>query len=1108
MSYQPKTSLVSAHDNSADLSLKDSASNASPSPTSSVGIDSADKAQDYIQSVAQKILSGSSTQDPPALPVSQRDVYVKALGESVVLHVQRLVEDSIEEMIDKRAYFRERDVCKTALRKAQRRVDEKTLEKKEFVDCVEWVVSRRPLVSIGTTGYLTTQEMWDMENLMLDLANEKNDIYIQPQDVFDRAIARKKGISEEQTAATAAAALSPNRITVIEGSAGAGKSFTMEAVKEIYQEMGYEVMGTALGWSAAKVLGDSAKIEDDKCVAIAGLTEGWLRARAHGVDPFTKPTLLIVDEAGMVGTRHMSIILEETRRSKFPVKVVLTGDSLQVIPVNAGAALETIIAWHGTVRINTIRRQFQPSHRKAVYRFSQKHSGPALHTFLQQECFRWCKDKDMLLNRVAQDYISYRVANPNKKALVLALANKDVLELNFRIRAAFRKLGLIGQEDILLKVNNGVESFEAQFSVGDEVLLRANDKNMMVYEIDPKKSPLRPDTWKPKRLGVFNRNAGRIVGIRRSRDPLGSYDLTIDLGGDVPGRVVVNTETFGKTAHSEVPGLPLIHNYAGTVYGSQGQTVSHVFLIDSPRMDFRLAYVGMSRHKEGVEVYLDETDLHRRLDQVSQKRQSMEHRLQMKAQGKSMDDAVVTLGRYTRQEMLRAVALTWGKHSENLTAVMMENMRRRPKNILAKEAENQAKVEPASLKETIIDFIPEYNRSYPTVDVEKILALPDPLVESELVRPSDVEENRKKYVASLLPLDVDATPLPQPSRKVETRRDHVAQLPRSTQETEKGFFHHAVMSLKERFKHKPEATEEKATPVELPKGPLRQQDASNPFADVEGIDPSVKVEGEEELTESVLERLNRWLNPKPQVDIPYRAESSLCGRVIYPPSDPDFEKDCREKEIPDPRPHFISFEGVPVVANVEGGPDSEWVSSKRFDMWDVGRHGEPRILAKSAQGHVVARYRFNGECVVGEGFPPVCVNRHGTSETPVYIVAGPKEWFWLRQTMEEKFKDTPEKIPHCIWAAKDVDWGLFAGALRRSQKVVIVRSKMDDRQTQWACDLQHILNHRFKVSSMVSPALPEGATPTEGLGTRASPPVIEIQAMPTSPSPSSSPPKI
>ena len=1001
----------------------------------------------------------------------QRKEFVKLFGVDVVLHSENLVEKTIGRITENAAFFRDQKVIDRALDRAQKEMDPKVLEKKEFVELIKFIVEQhhyKPadaaaapyhFIPLGSTGAYTTAEMWQMENLMLDLAGETDNVYIQPTSVVEAAIARKKGISDEQIQAVHAACLSPKRVTVIEGTAGAGKSFTMEAVKETYIDMGFDVMGTALGWAAAKVLGESAKLEDENCKAIEGLTRSWLAARANGADPFQGPTLLIVDEAGMVGTRHMAIILEETKRSRYPVKVVLTGDSLQVIPVNAGNALEAIIEFHGTTRIDTIRRQHQPSHRRAVKRFSERQSGLSINTFMQQECLHWCKDKDTLLNMVVRNYVSYRLANPDKKSLVLTLSNKDVLELNHRIRAAYKKLGLIGGDDIPLTVNNGIDVFDCNFSVGDEVLLRANDKNMIIYDIDPSKSPLQEETWKAKRLGVFNRNSGRIVAIRRSQKPIGSYDFVIDLGGDTPGRVIVNSKKFKSP---EKDGMPMIHNYAGTIYGSQGQTVSQVFMIDSPRMDFRLAYVGMSRHKENVEIFLDETELHRRLDGALGKRQSLDSRLKMDRQGKSIDDATVDLGRYTRAEMLRAVALCWGKHSENLTAVMYERIRRIGKQKFNKNAEELARVKPANNSEMIVDFIPEYNQAYPMVDIEKILDLPDPIQESELVRPSDVEENKKRYGVLDMPVDADDTPLPLPSRSAPQRREHNAILPR-TPEPEQTFFGKAFGKLL--------GGGSKPAAPKAPAAPLRQKDPTSAFDDVEGIEdkkdkPSLSLG-------DIISNLNKWMNPKPKVEIPYAKGVEPCGKVIFPESNPKLEAEYREKGIPDPRPHYLSFEGAPQVANVDGGPDPEWLSQQRDTLWAVGKFGEPRILSRDPYGNVVARYRLDGTCVVGEGFPPVCVNRHGSETTPVYIVAGSKEWLWLRQTMEEKHAADPSQIPHIIWAAKDADLSLIAPSLKKSSRVIVVRSKADDRQIPWAKDVQEILTNRYKINAVVSPKLPE-----------------------------------
>lgn len=1025
-------------------------------------------------------------------------------GKDLIRQMENMVEKVIESITERRAFFKDKNILDNLKRLCQREIeDERILEHRAFPDLLKWCVDKRPLVPVGKTGAYTTTEMMEDERVMLELASERDPIYIQPKSTVLAAIERKKGISDEQIAAVYAATLTPRRVTVIEGTAGAGKSFTMEAVKETYQEAGYTVMGTALGWAAAKVLGESAKLADENCLAIEGMVRSWKAARANGIDPFPGPTLLIVDEAGMVGTRHMRAILEETARSRYPVKVVLTGDSLQVVPVAAGNALEAIIAFCGTTRIDTIRRQRQASHRRAVHQLSRRQSGAALHTFLHQECIHWCKDKDMLFNQVIRDYLSWRLENPDKKSLVLSKSNADVLELNHRLRHAFKKLGMLGAEDAHLKVNNGIETFEADFSVGDEVLLRANDRNLMVYEID-KEAPLDdPSKWKPIRLGVFNRNAGRIVSMKRSRDPLGSWDFVIDLAGDNPGRIVVNSEKF--KSHDK-PGMPMVHNYATTIYGSQGQTVSQVFFIDGPTLDFRLAYVGMSRHREGVDIYLDETELHRRLDRIVGRRASLDKKLEMDRQGKKLEDAAVELGRYTRAEMLRAVAKVWGQHSENLTATIFERTRRLGTKRYNLDNEELTKIKPLSPTDITTDFLPSINKPRRLIDVDAILALPDPVQEQELVRPSDVEFNKDRYEVNQMPLDVENTPLPQPRNMAAPNREHPAMLPRKPVE-ETNFFGKALSWMTgNRANQASNGKKHGPAPV------LRQQDPRSAFEDLDGLAPPPP---QDSKTLAALKKAIAWaLNPTPTVDIPFLPSTGSCGKVIYPSvpqqssidkwiqeqkekaiqerRDPDqvlppneeqlaeilrkenelAEKITGENSTPDPRPHMLSFEGVPQVRGATGGPDDNWLASMRGILWDIGRYGEPRILAKDAYGQVVARYRMDGKCVVGDGFPPVIVNHNGNPKGPIYIVAGAKEWLWLREAMEKNHAEDPSRIPHIVWAAKDADLAALGPALRQAERVVVVRSKTDDRQIPWAVDLHNILTQRYRVkTAVISPSL-------------------------------------
>jgi hypothetical protein len=828
------------------------------------------------------------------------------------------------------------------------------------------------------------------------------------------------GISDEQERAALAATRSPRRVTVIEGTAGAGKSYTMEVVKDAYMAMGYQVMGTALSWNAAKVLESSAGL--DNSVATEGLVQQMLEARANGTKFFRKPTLLIVDEAGMLGTRHMFHLLEETRNSEKPVKVVLTGDSLQLSPVDAGNALQAIVAFHGTTRINAIRRQKQESHRQAVYSFSERMAGQGLYTYLHQEAVSWCKDKHSQIDMVVRDYISYRHAFPGKSALVLALSNHDVRQINDRIRQAQKKAGLVETREIKVKVTDGREVWDAGFSVGDEVVMRGNDKNMIVYEIDPTKSLVDESEWQQTRIGAFNRNAGVIRSITRSKKVPGSYDIVVDLHGERPGRVVLNTQKF---RHSSRPAFPVNHNFATTIYASQGQTVNQVFLIDNAKIDFRLAYVGMSRHKEGVQVYLNENELHERMNAMRGESVPLQEQSKRNQTGES-HEMNLKLGQYKRSEMIQTVARAWSKNSMNLTAMMFERDRR---GVVQKApeppAEELSRIAPKFSDESLVtDFDEETSRPYPLIDMKKLLSLPDPIEEADLINPTAVEKNNLAHQGTEMELETG----------IPNRRRQNTSLPTLNKGGAEGLFSGVTSKVKGWWN----GGEAQAA---MPLPPSDDNTPPSPF-EIE--------EAERQMEESTLKKFAR-LALRSKVEMPFLPDAKLMGQVSG---------------------DMFTFENTPQTPGSDNPPDS-FLATIKGRFWALGKWGEPRILARNGQGQVVARYRLDGKCVVGEGFPPMMLNPRMDKNTPIMIVPGAKEWLLTQARMNERHTADPEKIPHLIWAARESDLGWVVQSMRATGKpVIIARSRTDEGQLDWALGLQKKLEANG-ISTEIRPKPPE-----------------------------------
>ncbi len=143
---------------------------------------------------------------------------------------------------------------------------------------------------------------------------------------------------------------------------------------------------------------------------------------------------------------------------------------------------------------------------------------------------------------------------------------------------------------------------------------------------------------------------------------------------------------------------------------------------------------------------------------------------------------------------------------------------------------------------------------------------------------------------------------------------------------------------------------------------------------------------------------------------------------------------------------------------------------------------EPRILAKNfeepaSHQEIMARYRLDGTCVVGEGYPPLLVNQnYKIDTTPVVIFAGVVEWLSQRERWASEYKASPEKIPHTLWSAKDIDWQQIALFLKTQDVVVYVEDR-DPKQRVWADALAKKLYEKYEIKARLWPCLETYTTP-------------------------------
>lgn len=543
------------------------------------------------------------------------------------------------------------------------------------------------------------------EKEMIEFAQRKDVRHALPEELVERAIQARPNIAPEQAVAARTSCLGIQAVVVTEGTAGAGKSFTLEVIKEVYQAapesspgegVGYDIVGTAFSWNAAKVLQESAKL--DSAHALAGLLIQMRKAKEEGRSFFKRRTLVIVDEAGLVNTMSMRALLGFAAEAPYPVRVLLTGDSRQLNPVQAGNALEAIVEECGSSRLDIIRRQELDSHKLAVKHFCFGRAEQGLWTYWQQESLLMSANADQRREQVMRDYVRNVAAHPMDDCLVLALENVEVKKLNDQIRERLKSVGLLAGDEHDLEVNDGSGggAYHAMFCVGDRVVFRKNLKNQSVCESRYEKiheagaiallkgqrqqgagmfskmlASLAGGRAEPLgkeiRKGLFNRGNGIVMGIKKSPSGAGDRVLRVLLSGG--GEVEVDTADLrDKSMESGTKGIAMHHNFATTIYASQGQTVQRVLMMDSPFMNRRLAYVGMSRHKISCNVYADEQDLSQR----KKDRARRDLNFTWSPREKARASEVLSAKFFEQGDLWAEMALAWNKESNNPTVLQVK----------------------------------------------------------------------------------------------------------------------------------------------------------------------------------------------------------------------------------------------------------------------------------------------------------------------------------------------------------------------------------------------------------------------------------------------------
>jgi len=332
---------------------------------------------------------------------------------------------------------------------------------------------------------LTTQAVLDREariahNAAALVADRRHGIRAAAVDAaiarVNRSLAKKSpgAAMTPQQEAMVRGASDDRGLVMVQGHAGAGKTFTLKSVVDLYQDAGYRVLGTSTSGKAAQVLGRDAGIEAE--------TIASLRLKLDkGSVALDDRTVVIVDEAGMVSSADMDDLLAEARAKGS--KVILVGDTEQLAPVDAGRPFEDLQKTHGALELSEVRRQKDQADREIGRAIREGRTEDAVTAMKSRGQWHVGSRIADVRSAMATDYADRRAGGQD--ALMVAAKRADVRALNDAARSALRERGVIRGRDVEVATEAGAKAFAA----GDRVLFRVNDsvtgtKNGTIGEVE------------------------------------------------------------------------------------------------------------------------------------------------------------------------------------------------------------------------------------------------------------------------------------------------------------------------------------------------------------------------------------------------------------------------------------------------------------------------------------------------------------------------------------------------------------------------------------------------------------------------------------------------
>jgi hypothetical protein len=221
-----------------------------------------------------------------------------------------------------------------------------------------------------------------------------------------QALAAHPSLGADQAGMVRDACLGGAGVQVVVGRPGTGKTFTLGAARHAWQLDGYRLLAAA-STGIATVSLEAEGFEDVATV------DRLLLDLDRGDEQLDPRTVLVVDEAGMVGSRKLTRLLEHAQQAQ--AKVVLVGDDRQLAAIDAGGGFRALRLRLGASELVENRRQLHAWERDAIELVRQGLVDEAVEAYREHGRVVAAESKPAMTLALLQDWWhAFREAEQNR----------------------------------------------------------------------------------------------------------------------------------------------------------------------------------------------------------------------------------------------------------------------------------------------------------------------------------------------------------------------------------------------------------------------------------------------------------------------------------------------------------------------------------------------------------------------------------------------------------------------------------------------------------------------------------------------------------------------